>query len=273
MLNVSNLPRNVPLPQVRQRVEQIMENCGGRLVQYQTGGNGLIKFPTPESAQRYPIHSDLKMKKEECEHFIVKNVNNYGKKVNRMESVRHLSTRGLTCRICMPFNLWPPEVDLSVFSVFASVRGCSRQDFLPLHFANFAHNFPLFFCLNIFRALLRMEGEDVFGCKISLQYSTRPVHEKEMIGAAKRRYTPFPPPPNPALVAPPRLIDFGSHRHLGLEQDDELRDRQDPITLDLHNTTDLVPIYSNVCFLDDFVTISMFLNSCRYLRFNFNLFK
>jgi Limkain b1 len=64
MLNVSNLPRNVPLPQVRQRVEQIMENCGGRLVQYLTGGNGLIKFPTPESAQRYPIHSNMKMKNE-----------------------------------------------------------------------------------------------------------------------------------------------------------------------------------------------------------------
>lgn len=28
-----------------------------------------------------------------------------------------------------------------------------------------------------------------------------------MIGTPKRHFTPFPPPPNPALVAPPRLLD------------------------------------------------------------------
>ena len=74
----------------------------------------------------------------------------------------------------------------------------------------------------MFRALLRMEGEDVFGSKISLQYSGSqynlgqlPVSDKsfvanskEMIGTpSKSHFTPFPPPPNPALVAPPRLMD------------------------------------------------------------------
>ena len=67
-----------------------------------------------------------------------------------------------------------------------------------------------------------MEGEDVFGCKISLQYSSSQYHlghlhvsnksfaenSKEMIGTpSKHHFTPFPPPPNPALVAPPRLLD------------------------------------------------------------------
>ena len=71
-----------------------------------------------------------------------------------------------------------------------------------------------------------MEGEDVFASKISLQ----PLHSihsaslsivpsdlapsRQMIEAARhgpRHFTtPFPPPPNPALVAPPRLIDFAT---------------------------------------------------------------
>ena len=69
-----------------------------------------------------------------------------------------------------------------------------------------------------------MEGEDVFGSKISVHYSNHPsnhssvvnrtvVHQhsnKDMIGAAckMRHFTPFPPPPNPAKVAPPRLLNL-----------------------------------------------------------------
>ncbi len=52
-----------------------------------------------------------------------------------------------------------------------------------------------------------MDGEDVFGCKISL--SMTDAASASAAAASKRRFaTPFPPPPNPALVAPPRLLDF-----------------------------------------------------------------
>lgn len=72
------------------------------------------------------------------------------------------------------------------------------------------------------RALLRLEGEDVFGCKIALQF-LRPTTQNPQfarqdilpfypIDRMEQSYTrhalPFPPPPNPALVAPPRLLDF-----------------------------------------------------------------
>jgi hypothetical protein len=71
-----------------------------------------------------------------------------------------------------------------------------------------------------------MEGEDVFGKKISVQYPHPPLqssaisrmpndllvvrhNSKEMIeGPCKRHFTPFPPPPNPAKVAPPRLLNL-----------------------------------------------------------------
>ena len=76
------------------------------------------------------------------------------------------------------------------------------------------------------RALLRMDGEDVFGSKLSVHCPNQPYHSsaesrmpkdllsanhhtKDMIGAAcKRHFTPFPPPPNPAKVAPPRLLNL-----------------------------------------------------------------
>lgn len=71
-----------------------------------------------------------------------------------------------------------------------------------------------------------MQGEDVFGKKISIDYRRSPYqstavprtpndlnvvhpHTKEMIGGTcKRHFTPFPPPPNPAKVAPPRLLNL-----------------------------------------------------------------
>lgn len=70
-----------------------------------------------------------------------------------------------------------------------------------------------------------MNGEDVFGNKISVHYpdpqydsrffSSLPNdlvkdHAKEMIGTGSKlkHFTPFPPPPNPAKVAPPRLLSY-----------------------------------------------------------------
>lgn len=71
-----------------------------------------------------------------------------------------------------------------------------------------------------------MDGEDVFGRKISVHYPNQshqssahsrlpkdPLsanhHAMDMLGAAcKRHFTPFPPPPNPAKVAPPRLLNL-----------------------------------------------------------------
>lgn len=50
-LNVSNLPVYVPRHVVRQRIEQIAENCGGKLIQH-TGNRGILRFSTPELAQR-----------------------------------------------------------------------------------------------------------------------------------------------------------------------------------------------------------------------------
>ncbi|XP_046650849.1 meiosis regulator and mRNA stability factor 1-like isoform X2 [Daphnia pulicaria] len=124
-LNVLNLPHFVPPSQIRQRVQQIAGNCGGKMVQL-AGGRGIVRFNGTVAAQR---------------------------------------------------------------------------------------------------ALLRMEGEDVFGRKISVQFPPlQPSagsrmqpndllvvhhHSKEMIeGACKRHFTPFPPPPNPAKVAPPRLLNL-----------------------------------------------------------------
>lgn len=70
-----------------------------------------------------------------------------------------------------------------------------------------------------------MEGEDVFGSKISV-YMHHPYQSsaasqmpndflvtyqqsKEIPGTAcKRHFSPFPPPPNPAKVAPPRLLNI-----------------------------------------------------------------
>lgn len=80
----------------------------------------------------------------------------------------------------------------------------------------------------LLRALFRMEGEDVFGSKISVRRSNNQLHHsrdplthtsngllasqnqtKSMLGAVcKRHFTPFPPPPNPARVAPPRLLNL-----------------------------------------------------------------
>ena len=64
-LNISNLPLYTSGVLVRQRVEQIMENCGGKMI-HQQGGRGLIKFTTPESAQRYTyiINSQVKTTKK-----------------------------------------------------------------------------------------------------------------------------------------------------------------------------------------------------------------
>ncbi|XP_059351299.1 meiosis regulator and mRNA stability factor 1-like isoform X2 [Daphnia carinata] len=125
-LDVINLPLFVSPSQVRQRVEQIAENCGGKMVQLQRG-RGVIRFNSLNTAQR---------------------------------------------------------------------------------------------------AVLRMQGEDVFGKKISIDYRRSPYqstavprtpndlnvvrpHTKEMIGGTcKRHFTPFPPPPNPAKVAPPRLLNL-----------------------------------------------------------------
>lgn len=67
-----------------------------------------------------------------------------------------------------------------------------------------------------------MEGEDVFGCKISLQYS--PARSLAGIGSVtcgfaandmmtsgwKRCFASFPPPPDTARVAPPKLFDMTS---------------------------------------------------------------
>lgn len=103
------------------------------------------------------------------------------------------------------------------------------------------------------RALLRMEGEDVFGSKISLSEYSRSISyrshvpnsvddspPREMIEAPRQRhFSPFPPPPNPALVAPPRLLDFRSSRS-------RCNDKEHlPASLQLSQATDLTVTMNN----------------------------
>lgn len=51
-LNVLNLPHFVPPSQIRQRVQQIAGNCGGKMVQLQ-GGRGIVRFNGTVAAQRW----------------------------------------------------------------------------------------------------------------------------------------------------------------------------------------------------------------------------
>ena len=51
-MNVFNLPIFVPRALVRQRVEQLAENCGGKMVHMANGSIGVIKFSSRETAQR-----------------------------------------------------------------------------------------------------------------------------------------------------------------------------------------------------------------------------
>lgn len=53
----------------------------------------------------------------------------------------------------------------------------------------------------VHRALLRMNGEDVFGRKIVIQR----IGESNLPKFGDSRRSNFPPPPNPAKVAPPLL--------------------------------------------------------------------
>lgn len=50
-LDICNLPLFVSNFQVRQRIEQIAENCGGKMVQL-IGSRGIIRFNTHDLAQR-----------------------------------------------------------------------------------------------------------------------------------------------------------------------------------------------------------------------------
>jgi hypothetical protein len=50
-LNVLNLPYFIPPFQVRQRIQQISGNCGGKMVQLQ-GDRGIVRFNSNVAAQR-----------------------------------------------------------------------------------------------------------------------------------------------------------------------------------------------------------------------------
>jgi len=104
-----------------------------------------------------------------------------------------------------------------------------------------------------------MEGEDVFGSKISLSEYSRVGNyrnsvptlvddspPREMIEAPRQRhFSPFPPPPNPALVAPPRLLDFRSSRS-------RCNDKEHlPETIQLPQETDLTVTSATFNFFCD----------------------
>ncbi len=148
---------------------------------------------------------------------------------------------------------------LNPFSfLLLNISGCH---ILQLPSFPFIHEFLYHvFC----RARVRMEGEDVFGSKISLHFpqllypsvnctDNLPVFSKSMLGSPYMHHLgPFPPPPNPALVAPPRLLDFHSRCGDGLA-DKEARfsadhvSRNKVVCMRNFNTFSDSLVYTTVC--------------------------